>query len=1032
MRKSLLLVALIALFAATNASVSSVGVAAVGNGTAASLEDYWNGNAEWVYHSKFSEAQQNGEVAPFDGAHVTIVGSTWYLFQRYWIDGVPNQQCVLGINKMLTRVRTSTDKGLTWSAPTTILSPDDGVQAWSCVATDGDAYYNATENKWYYLFQCLENISGAQWKGCLATRLGADPSGPFTTPAGVTNPVIQPRSLWDQICNKSGNKCGSSGGVFDEGTYEIFKYDGTYYWVGFHGFNGTYGFRGVAKTTNFVDWIAGDPAQGVPGDAVLGPSDATPWRENVINQVYGPGAAGTLQENSYYYTVSEFIDKDYNCTTGQNWDIAIFRTNSLTSTSLSPIPRGNPIVYSTKAAEAPNGQSLQCPIQYMRLFKDPNDGFTYFTYGQRSNDKNYSALYFYRLERTNNLLRNADAWKANTDNWGKSSGVNLSALRLPNNTTTGTPYFGLSCNGTCQAGQVISQSMSVSSYAGSGFTYGGSFATDSGSGSLNVYVDQLDSGGNQIATTNITVSANTTWASPTGTGTLLSNASTVRFRVEPNTSSINYRVDDLLFSIAGANPGNETAGSGGGNSPRTYEAEGSQLYHAIGRADGDGWSAATDPDGSGQMIYGPYATDIAGGSHTATYRMLVDNNTADNGTVVTVDVFDATANTVLASRDVTRQQWASASTYQNFDLNFSNTAGHSLEFRVYWHDISYVKVDRIDIDGGSGSGGGGSDLFFSGVEIGEPGMDFPQNTVDTAAGNASNVGGYCCGLSGMELGSRANEGTTPHTGGNYLMFSGDDQDASVSYSYMKVFDVNIAVTANTSLEYWIYPQSGNATCVGVDLVFTDGSVLRNMGATDQNGRSMHPNGRCGAMTVNAWNQVKGSIGGVAGGKTIDRINIVYDQGGSTGTFRGYVDDIRISNNSGGGDRVFEAEGSQLYHAVGRADGDGWSAATDLDGSGQMIYGPYATDIAGGSHTATYRMLVDNNTADNGDVVTIDVHDATAGSVLASSTITRQQWNAANAYQDFTLNFTNTAGHQLEFRVYWRDISYVRVDKITVN
>jgi hypothetical protein len=145
-----------------------------------------------------------------------------------------------------------------------------------------------------------------------------------------------------------------------------------------------------------------------------------------------------------------------------------------------------------------------------------------------------------------------------------------------------------------------------------------------------------------------------------------------------------------------------------------------------------------------------------------------------------------------------------------------------------------------------------------------------------------------------------------------------------------------------------------------------------------------------------------------------------------------VDDIRISNNSGGGDRVFEAEGSQLYHAVGRADGDGWSAATDLDGSGQMIYGPYATDIAGGSHTATYRMLVDNNTADNGDVVTIDVHDATAGSVLASSTITRQQWNAANAYQDFTLNFTNTAGHQLEFRVYWRDISYVRVDKITVN
>jgi len=52
------------------------------------------------------------------------------------------------------------------------------------------------------------------------------------------------------------------------------------------------------------------------------------------------------------------------------------------------------------------------------------------------------------------------------------------------------------------------------------------------------------------------------------------------------------------------------------------------------------------------------------------------------------------------------------------------------------------------------------------------------------------------------------------------------------------------VGPNTTLTYWIYPQSAatsglvsgsNSSCVAVDLIFTDGSNLRDSGVVDQNG-----------------------------------------------------------------------------------------------------------------------------------------------------------------------------------------------------
>jgi hypothetical protein len=47
---------------------------------------------------------------------------------------------------------------------------------------------------------------------------------------------------------------------------------------------------------------------------------------------------------------------------------------------------------------------------------------------------------------------------------------------------------------------------------------------------------------------------------------------------------------------------------------------------------------------------------------------------------------------------------------------------------------------------------------------------------------------------------------------------------------------------------------------------------------------------------NRWNLVRVGLGGLAG-KVVDRVHLGYDQPAGTGVFRGYVDDIRISDGS---------------------------------------------------------------------------------------------------------------------------------------
>lgn len=134
------------------------------------------------------------------------------------------------------------------------------------------------------------------------------------------------------------------------------------------------------------------------------------------------------------------------------------------------------------------------------------------------------------------------------------------------------------------------------------------------------------------------------------------------------------------------------------NTAFIFETENSN-NHQIGRADGDGWSVNVYQDQPNSfMNYGPYTQTITPESHTAVFRFLVDNVSADNNNILYIDVYDATANTVLASRDIYRGEFSTPNKYQNFTLGFQPSgAYHALEFRTVWRGGSYVKQDKVVI-----------------------------------------------------------------------------------------------------------------------------------------------------------------------------------------------------------------------------------------------------------------------------------------------------------------------------------------------
>jgi hypothetical protein len=101
--------------------------------------------------------------------------------------------------------------------------------------------------------------------------------------------------------------------------------------------------------------------------------------------------------------------------------------------------------------------------------------------------------------------------------------------------------------------------------------------------------------------------------------------------------------------------------------------------------------------------------------------------------------------------------------------------------------------------------------------------------------------------------------------------------AARSYSTVKR-GLFVEVYPDTKLGYMVNPMDETSAHVAVDLIFSDGTYLRNLGAVDQYGVAVHPRyqGESGNVIPNQWNYVDTDLGKVAEGKFITGIVFGFD------------------------------------------------------------------------------------------------------------------------------------------------------------
>jgi hypothetical protein len=131
---------------------------------------------------------------------------------------------------------------------------------------------------------------------------------------------------------------------------------------------------------------------------------------------------------------------------------------------------------------------------------------------------------------------------------------------------------------------------------------------------------------------------------------------------------------------------------------KSWGAQAAGIGHNIGRADGSDWSANVYQDGPGFLSYGPYDRSFGQGPHTAWFHLLIDNNTAVNDLVATIDVVTEYGGRVLARRNIYRHEFSAAYQKQWFQLNFDNPCFGQVEARVYWHDRAYMNFGFLYIN----------------------------------------------------------------------------------------------------------------------------------------------------------------------------------------------------------------------------------------------------------------------------------------------------------------------------------------------
>lgn len=323
----------------------------------ANMRDLWDGRAHFreVGTIEWTDAPgQHSEI----GTWYAVRGQAWYAFSRAY-PNARNPACSGDYTRVV--VRESRDHGATWSNPTTAVNPGASAAGDGCAILDGSSFYDAGTHTWHMLAQCMASFNVGGWSLCHYTRAAESPVGRFKP--DPANPVVRGGGLWSRICAGRGKVCPVS--THDEGTPDIVEKSKEGFIVTFHGAgpNDRTGFRGVAATQDFKTWRTSGGS--LPGDAIFGANDCAAWLPGCV----GTGAASTLTDPDYIYTVGEIMTKGLACQAGQPWKFEFYRTRrgawpKSGSGKWEKLP-GPPLIEPSMPDRA-----TPCPINYARLIRD--------------------------------------------------------------------------------------------------------------------------------------------------------------------------------------------------------------------------------------------------------------------------------------------------------------------------------------------------------------------------------------------------------------------------------------------------------------------------------------------------------------------------------------------------------------------------------------------------------------------------------------------------------------------------------------
>lgn len=320
------------------------------------------------------------KVAAMPGGNGWMVSENdiWYHFDRNFNadSTIPNFCSANGTLAIV--VRSSRDKGKTWSSPKVAVMPsfkfgDDD----ACMAVDGATFFNSSTGQWNIFSQC-QGGTATHWKMCLYE------SDTIEGPYRRKDIHFQPGQLWSQICTGLNKSCPPN--VFDEGTPDyLYSLRGWHYFT-FHGYDGVNGYRGMARTKDFITWSTTGPE--LADDALLTAADCQSWNPGCI----GAGHASHIKLGDFIYMLWEGPTINLACTDGQYWPFGLSRSYKFERAKNWETGPMNPYL-------APTGNDL-CGTQYARFFSDGNDLYLYYDYAVVENGHRSEKFYLYKLVRT--------------------------------------------------------------------------------------------------------------------------------------------------------------------------------------------------------------------------------------------------------------------------------------------------------------------------------------------------------------------------------------------------------------------------------------------------------------------------------------------------------------------------------------------------------------------------------------------------------------------------------------------------------